>query len=202
MSRAISYASSPLLASKTPVWRSKFIVAVIALGFVGLVGRAVYIQVFNNQFFKKQGELRFVRTLDLPANRGNILDRNGLILASSVVTPSVWAIPEDVEIDKAKLSKLAKLLDMPVAEVSKKLNDDDKSFVWLKRQVDANNAKSIEALGIKGVYFRNEYKRKYPEGDAAASLMGIANVDGQGIGGVEVAFNKSLAGHPGSRRVI
>ncbi len=202
MSRAISYASSPLLASKTPVWRSKFIVAVIALGFVGLVGRAVYIQVFNNQFFKKQGELRFVRTLDLPANRGNILDRNGLILASSVVTPSVWAIPEDVEIDKAKLSKLAKLLDMPVAEVSKKLNDDDKSFVWLKRQVDANNAKSIEALGIKGVYFRNEYKRKYPEGDAAASLMGIANVDGQGIGGVELAFNKALAGHPGSRRVI
>lgn len=202
MSRAISYASSPLLASKTPVWRSKFIVAAIALGFVGLAGRAVYIQVLNNQFFKKQGELRFVRTLDLPANRGNILDRNGLILASSVVSPSVWAIPEDVEIDAAKLSKLSKLLDMPIAEVSKKLNDDDKSFVWLKRQVDATSAKNIEALGIKGVYFRNEYKRKYPEGDAAASLMGVANVDGQGIGGVELAFNKSLAGHAGSRRVI
>ncbi|MDO8344733.1 MAG: penicillin-binding protein 2 [Cellvibrio sp.] len=202
MSRAILYASSPLLASKTPIWRSKFIVASIAIGFAALAGRAVYIQVINNQFFKKQGELRFVRTLDLPANRGKILDRNGLILASSVVSPSVWAIPEDVEIDNANLVKLAKLLDMSVSELSKKLNDDDKSFVWLKRQVDAVSAKKIESLGIKGVYFRNEYKRKYPEGDAAASLMGFANVDGQGLGGIELAFNQALAGHAGSRRVI
>ena len=126
MSRDILYASSPLLASKTPVWRSKFIVAAIAIGFAVLVGRAAYIQVVNNQFFKKQGELRFVRTLDLPANRGKILDRNGLILASSVMSPSVWAIPEDVEIDDARLSKLAKLLEMPVVELSKKLNDEDK----------------------------------------------------------------------------
>lgn len=202
MNHGISYASSPLLASKTPVWRSKFIVAAIAIGFAALAGRAVYIQVINNQFFKKQGELRFVRTLDLPANRGQILDRNGLILASSVMSPSVWAIPEDVEITDADLTKLAKLLEIPVSEVSKKLNDEDKSFVWLKRQVDAANAKKIEALGIKGVYFRNEYKRKYPEGDAAASLMGFANVDGQGLGGVELAFNQALAGHAGSRKVI
>lgn len=202
MSRAILYASSPLLASKTPVWRSKFIVASIAIGFAALAGRAIYIQVINNQFFKKQGELRFVRTLDLPANRGKILDRNGLILASSVVSPSVWAIPEDVEIDDAKLAQLAKLLELSVPELSKKLNDEDKSFVWLKRQVDAQNAKKIESLAIKGVYFRNEYKRKYPEGDAAASLMGFANVDGQGLGGVELAFNQALAGHAGSRRVI
>ena len=202
MNHGISYASSPLLASKTPVWRSKFIVAALAIGFMVLAGRAVYIQVINNQFFKKQGELRFVRTLDLPANRGQILDRNGLILASSVMSPSVWAIPEDVEITNANLIKLAKLLEVPVSEVSKKLNDEDKSFVWLKRQVDAANVKKIEALGIKGVYFRNEYKRKYPEGDAAASLLGFANVDGQGLGGVELAFNQALAGHAGSRKVI
>jgi cell division protein FtsI (penicillin-binding protein 3) len=91
---------------------------------------------------------------------------------------------------------------MPVSEVSKKLNDEDKSFVWLKRQVEAANAKKIEALGIKGIYLRNEYKRKYPEGEAAASLMGFANVDGQGVGGVELAFNEALAGHAGSRKVI
>lgn len=202
MSRSINYASSPLLTSKTPVWRSKFIVAVIAIGFVGLIGRAAYIQVINNNFFKRQGEVRFVRTLDLPANRGKILDRNGLILASSVLSPSVWAIPEDVEIDDANLGKLAKLLDMPKTELSQKLNDDDKSFVWLKRQIDEATAKNIEALGLKGVYLRNEYKRKYPEGDAAASVMGFANVDGKGLGGVELAFNHELAGQMGSRRVI
>jgi cell division protein FtsI (penicillin-binding protein 3) len=202
MSRSINYASSPLLTSKTPVWRSKFVVAVIAIGFLGLIGRAAYIQVINNNFFKRQGEVRFVRTLDLPANRGKILDRNGLILASSVLSPSVWAIPEDVEIDDAKLVKLAKLLDIPKAELMQKLNDEDKSFVWLKRQVDEVNAKTIESLGIKGVYLRNEYKRKYPEGDSAASIMGYANVDGKGLGGVELAFNHELAGQTGSRKVI
>jgi cell division protein FtsI (penicillin-binding protein 3) len=202
MSRSINYASSPLLTSKTPVWRSKFIVAMIAIGFVGLIGRAAYIQVINNNFFKRQGEVRFVRTLDLPANRGKILDRNGLILASSVLSPSVWAIPEDVEIDDAKLVKLAKLLDIPKTELSQKLNDEDKSFVWLKRQIDEATAKNIETLSLKGVYLRNEYKRKYPEGDAAASVMGFANVDGKGLGGVELAFNHELAGQMGSRRVI
>ena len=81
MSRSITYTSSPLLASRTPVWRSKFIVAAIALGFSGLAGRALYIQVIANDFFQRQGEVRFTRTLALPSNRGRILDRNGLILA-------------------------------------------------------------------------------------------------------------------------
>ena len=77
MSRSVLYTSSPLLASKTPVWRSKFIVALIALGFVGLGARAAYVQVLDNAFFQRQGEVRFARTLELPANRGKILDTTG-----------------------------------------------------------------------------------------------------------------------------
>ena len=105
MSKSVLYTSSPLLASKTPVWRSKLIVAAIACGFVMLAGRAAYVQVFNNAFYQRQGEVRFARTLELPANRGRILDRNGLILASSVPAPSIWAIPEDMERDRVKLNE-------------------------------------------------------------------------------------------------
>ncbi len=202
MSRSVLYASSPLLASKTPVWRSKFIVAAIALAFVGLAGRAAYIQVFGNAFFQRQGEVRFARTLELPANRGRILDRNGLILASSVVAPSIWAIPEDIDRDPAKLQQLARLLSMPVADLNKKIEDEDKTFVWLKRQVDEPVAQEIAALGIKGVYQRKEYKRKYPEGEAAAHVVGFTNVENIGQEGVELAFDKEMAGRPGSRRVI
>lgn len=202
MSRSIAYTSSPLLASRTPVWRSKFIVAAIALGFVGLAARAVYIQVIANDFFQKQGEVRFARTLELPSNRGRILDRNGLILASSVPAPSIWAIPEDVERDKTQLQRLAKLLDMPLAELTKRLEDEDKSFVWLKRQVDESVAQEITTLGIKGIYQRKEYKRQYPEGEAAAHVVGFTNVEDKGQEGIELAFNKDLAGHNGSRRVI
>ncbi|ROZ72645.1 penicillin-binding protein 2 [Ramlibacter sp. WS9] len=202
MTRSVAYTSSPLLASKTPVWRSKFIVAMIALGFVVLAGRAAWVQVFANDFFQKQGEVRFARTLELPANRGRILDRNGLLLASSVPTPSIWAIPEDVERDRAKLGQLAKLLEMPLAELNKKLEDEDKTFVWLKRQVDEDAAKQIAALNIKGVYQRKEYKRQYPEGEAAAHVVGFTNVEDRGQEGMELAFQKDLAGRPGMRRVI
>ena len=202
MSRSIQYTSSPLLASRTPVWRSKLVVGVLAFGFCGLAVRAAYIQVIANDFFQRQGEVRFARTLDLPANRGRILDRNGLILASSVPAPSIWAIPEDVEVDKAQLQQLAKLLEMPVADLNKKLADEDKTFVWLKRQVDEPVAQQIAALNIKGIYQRKEYKRQYPEGEAAAHIVGFTNVEDNGQEGVELMFNKALLGRPGLRHVI
>ena len=201
-SRSVQYTSSPLLASKTPVWRSQFIVACIALGFLGLVGRAAYVQVIDNAFFKRQGVVRFVRTLELPANRGRILDRNGLILASSVPVPSIWASPEDLERDPLKLKALAKLLEIPMAELDRRLQDEDKSFVWLKRQVDESVAKQIAALNIKGVYSRKEYKRIYPEGESAAHIVGFTNVENIGQEGIELTFNKELGGRAGSRRVI
>jgi cell division protein FtsI (penicillin-binding protein 3) len=202
----IRYGSSPLLASPTPVWRSKFIVASIAFGFVLLAGRAAYIQIFDNDFFQHQGEARYQRTLELPANRGRILDRNGLILASDMPAPSIWAIPEDIERDdpatQQKLKQAARLLGMVQKDFDKKLEDEDKSFVWLKRQVDEPIARQVAALNIKGIYLRRDYRRQYPEGEAAAHLAGFTNVEDIGQEGVELAFNKELAGKSGSRHVL
>ena len=202
MSRSVAYTSSPLLASRTPVWRSKFIVAVVALAFVGLAARAAYIQVLSNDFYQKQGEVRFARTLELPANRGRVLDRNGLILASSVPAMSIWAIPEDVDLNSSQAAQLAKLLEMSVADLNKKLAAEDKTFVWVKRQVDDAVVKQIVAMGLKGIYQRKEYKRQYPEGEAAAHVVGFTNVEDTGQEGVELTFNQDLAGRAGSRRVI
>ena len=202
MSRSIPYTSSPLLASRTPVWRSKLVVAAVAVGFLGLAARAVHIQVLANDFYQRQGEVRFARTLALPANRGRIMDRNGLILASSVPAPSVWAIPEDVPRDEALLKQLAGLLEMPLAELNRKLENEDKTFVWLRRQVDDPVAQKIAALGMKGIYQRKEYKRLYPEGETAAHVVGFTNVEDIGQEGVELTFEKDLAGRAGSRRVI
>jgi cell division protein FtsI (penicillin-binding protein 3) len=203
---SVRYATSPLLASKTPVWRSKLIVASIAFGFLILAARAIDVQVIDNSFFQHQGEVRFVRTLELPADRGRILDRNGLILASDIPSPSIWVVPEDVDRDdpvvKAKLKKVAALLELPQKDLDRKLDDDDKTFVWLKRQVDEEVASKIAALEIKGIHLRKEYKRKYPMGEAAAHIAGFTNVENTGQEGIELAFNKELAGKDGSRRVI
>ncbi|MBC5765488.1 peptidoglycan D,D-transpeptidase FtsI family protein [Ramlibacter albus] len=210
-SKAVLYTSSPLLASKTPVWRSKLIVAGIAVGFLVLAGRAAWIQVWGNDFFRKQGEVRFARTLELPANRGRIFDRNGLLLATSVPAQSIWAFAEDVERDKEKLAKLAKLLEMPLPELMKKLpapppgdrsDTEDKTFVWLKRLVDDQVARDIAALNLKGIYQRKEYRRQYPEGEAAAHVVGFTSVEDKGQEGIELAFDKDLAGRAGQRRVI
>jgi cell division protein FtsI (penicillin-binding protein 3) len=91
---------------------------------------------------------------------------------------------------------------MTLPELNKKLEDEDKTFVWLKRQVDESVGKEVEALGLAGVYQRKEYKRQYPEGESAAHVVGFTNVEDQGQEGMELTFNKELAGRNGSRRVI
>ena len=201
-SRSVQLSSSPLLTSKTPVWRSKLIVATIAVAFAGLAVRAAYVQVIDNAFFKRQGEVRFARTLTLPPNRGRILDRNGLLLATSVPAPSIWATPEDIDRNPEKLRQLARLLEMQPAELDKKLANEDKTFVWLRRQLEESVVKDILALDIKGVYSIKEYKRLYPEGEAAAHVVGFTNVEDVGQEGMELVFQKQLAGHAGSRRLI
>ena len=207
MTRSVLYTSSPLLASKTPVWRSKMVVAVIAIAFIGLAGRAAWVQVFGNAFFQRQGEVRFARTIELPATRGRILDRNGLLLATSVPAPSIIAIPDSIDRDKPRLTQMAALLEMPLADLEKRLQyqGDGSKPVWLRRQVDDAVAEKVMALGIKGVLIRKEYKRQYPEGEAAAHVVGFTGIDdqgGQGLEGIEKAFDKDLAGRSGSRRVI
>ena len=201
-SRSVQYSTNPLLASKTPIWRSQFIVACIALGFIGLLVRAVYVQVVGNAFFIKQGTVRFERQLDIPANRGRILDRNGLILASSVPMPSIWASPEEMDTDTQQLKELAVLLDMPLNELQKKVSDTKRRHVWLRRQIDDATGKKIKELGIHGIYTTMEYKRMYPQGEAAAHVVGFTNVENIGQEGVELTFNTHLGGKNGTRRVI
>jgi cell division protein FtsI (penicillin-binding protein 3) len=199
--RSVAYSSSPLLASRTPPWRSKFVVALLALSFAVVAGRALYIQVLGNDFFQKQGEARFARNLDLPASRGRILDRNGQILAVSVPAPSIWAIPKDFEADRARRRQLAKVLGMSAAELDERLQKHP-SFVWLRRQAEEQVGKDVAALGLKGVHQVREYKRKYPEGEAAAHVVGSTNADERGQEGVEFAHERELAGVDGKRRVI
>ena len=199
--RSVNYSTSPLLATPTPPWRSKLLVAMVGLGFAVLLGRAIYVQIVAAPFFLKQGEIRYGHTLELAASRGRIVDRNGLILAASIPAPSIWAIPKDLEGDAASRARLARLLDMTSAELERRL-DDNPNFVWLRRQVDDSVAAQVKALGIRGIHEVREYKRKYPEGEAAAHVVGFTNVEDRGQEGIELAFQKDLAGRNGTRRVI
>jgi len=202
VARSVSYSSSPLLASKTPPWRSKFVVALVGLGSCLLVGRAAHIQIVGNQFYLDQGEKRYAHELELPASRGRITDRNGALLATSVSVPSIWAIPKDVQASREQKRQLARLLGLTPAELEKKLGDPNSRFAWLERQVDEAVWQQVQALGIKGVYETREYRRKYPEGESAAHLVGFTDMEDQGQEGIELAFQQELQGRDGSRTVV
>lgn len=200
--KGVSFSETPGLKVNLSPWRSRLVLFLLFVAFAGLVTRALWLQGISTDFLQKQGESRYARTLELPATRGKILDRNGHVLASSVPVKAVWAIPEDVVTQpKEKLRKLAALLNMSERALYAKL-DSDRSFVYLKRQVDNDVADDIVKLGITGIQTRKEYKRFYPEGEVMAHVVGFTNVEDVGQEGIELASEKVLAGVTGSRRVI
>ena len=203
MSRGVPLANNPLLAVRLPPYRSRAVLLLLALGFLALAGRAVYLQVWSNDFLQKQGESRYSRTLELPASRGKILDRNGAVLASSLPARAIWAQPEDFKsATPDQVGRLATLLGIPEREIRKRTADDTKTFAYLKRQVDAEVAERITALDVPGVHTQREYKRYYPEGEVLAHVIGFTDVADAGLEGVELAHQRRLAGQAGSRRVI
>ena len=200
--RGVPFSMNPVLALKLSAWRSRLVMFVLFIAFVALICRAFWLQAMTTEFLQKQGESRYARTLELPATRGKITDRSGLVLASSIPVRAIWAIPEDVLAEPlGKIQQLAALLGMSEAELRKKL-DSDRQFVYLKRQVEQATADKIVALNINGVETRKEYKRFYPEGEAMAHVVGFTNVEDAGQEGIELADQKDLAGKLGSRRVI
>jgi cell division protein FtsI (penicillin-binding protein 3) len=199
--RSVNYATSPLLASKTPPWRSRFAVVLVGLAFLLLLGRAVWVQIIGTDFYQKQGEKRYAHTLELPASRGRIVDRNGLVLATSVPAPSIWALPKDFQADAAQRRALAKLLGMTPSELESRL-DGSPNFAWLRRQVDDALWADVKALGVKGVHQVREYRRRYPEGEAAAHVVGFTNIEDRGQEGIELRFQKELEGRDGQRMVM
>ena len=199
--RGLAFSASPVLAVKLPPWRSRFALFLLFAAFVAIAVRAFWLQALSTDFLQRQGASRYARTLELPAVRGKITDRNGEVMASSLPVKAIWAIPEDVEANADKLHRLAQLLDMPQADVKKKL-DSDRSFVYLKRQVDEKIADQIVELDIPGIHTRKEYKRFYPAGHVAAHILGFTNVEDVGQEGIERAQQKALGGVTGSRRVI
>lgn len=199
--RGVNYSSSPLLASKTPPWRSRFLVMLVGIGFLALAGRALYVQVIESDFFQKKGEERFASTVQLPASRGRIVDRNGQILAISVNAPTVSANPRQFKASDEQKRALVSLLRMPLKEFNARLADDG-AYVVLKRQIDDGVAQQIRALKIKGLHIEPGYIRRYPENEAAAHVVGFTDIEDKGQEGIELTFQRQLQGTTGSRGVV
>lgn len=191
-----------LLRLKISPGRSKFVYFILLSLFIALAVRLGLLQLgFNTEFLQKQGAMRFQRTIEVPAMRGQIFDRNGVILATSVTAKAIWIIPQDVEITQAQIKEISRHLEIPVSELRKKFNSS-RTFVYLKRQVPVEIADKVLEMKIPGIHWTREFLRSYPDGEAAAQIVGITGLDGNGIEGIELAAEKRLAGKTGSRRVL
>lgn len=199
----MNYSSrNPALSLKLEGWRSRLLLVLVCLLFIGLAARAAYLQGVDHNFLQRKGEARYGRVIDLPANRGIVYDRNGEALAISTPMESVWASPPDANLTAAQMTKLAKILRIEKKEIEENLANKDRGFVYLKRQVSPELAASVTALNIPGVFLRREYKRFYPAGEVTAHVLGFTGIDDNGQEGLELAFQDSLAGLPGKKRVI
>ena len=187
---------------RLPVWRARVLVLIVVAGFMTLAARALYLQGLNKDFLQARGELRYARTIDAVANRGTITDRNGDPLAISTPVESVWASPRDARLSAAQRARLARVLEMPVRSLARRLANSEREFVYLKRQLPPEVAAKVVALNLPGVFLQREYRRYYPAGEVAAHVIGFTSVDDRGQEGIELAYQDWLAGKPGSRRVI
>ena len=199
--RAHKFAESPVLKPLLPAWRARLMVLMILGSFVLLIGWAFYLQVLNTEFLQEKGESRYRRELEISASRGRIADRNGDVLAISTPMKSIWAVPADAKLNAEQQKQLARLLEMDVKELSRKLASD-RNFVFLRRQLPPEVGERIAALKLPGIGQDKEYRRYYPSGEMTAHIVGFTGVDDKGLEGVELAFQNQLIGHPGSRSVI
>lgn len=187
-------------------WRYGLVCAALAGLAALLAARLVMLQLMDGGsgalFLREQGALRTIRTAEIPVYRGLIEDRNGTPLAVSSPVVSLWANPQLLK-DSPRLGELAELLSIDPAALQEKLAFyGDKQFMYLARHQTPDFARRILQGQFPGVKGEREYRRYYPAGEVTAQLLGLTNVDGRGIAGVEMAFEEWLRGVPGKKRFI
>lgn len=189
-------------------WRYYVVACALLLLFIVLIAHVTRMQVIPSAptdkngfvFLQDEGAARTLRTESIMAYRGVVTDRNGEPLAVSTPVQTIWMNPKVVRESQRDLGALAEALDMPIAELRKKVQSR-KGFLYLHRHMIPERAEKILALDIPGVNSQAEFKRYYPAGEVAAHLVGITNVDDQGQEGIELAYDDWLSGVSGARQV-
>jgi cell division protein FtsI (penicillin-binding protein 3) len=185
----------------------KFRRRIVILLFIGaastLVWRVVTLQLHESEFLQSHGDARYLRTEQIHANRGMIVDRNGEPLAISTPTVSAWIKPGEFILERSRWLELALAIDMTVDHLETLvLPRLDRKFVYLRRHLTPDEGSAVRALHMGGVNLQGEYRRYYPTAEVTSHVIGFTNVDDRGQEGIELSFDRSLKGEPGLRRVI
>ncbi len=188
---------------RQPSFRARRLTVLVVLGlaYATLIWQSVDRQVFETAFLQEQGERRYLRTMTVNASRGMITDRNGEPLAISTPVKSVAANPRVLKADSQTIGALASSLDLDPDRLRRQLSQD-RSFVYLKRRINPDQADQVGTLDLEGIDLLTEYRRFYPSAEVTSQVVGFTNIDDRGQEGMELAYDEWLSGTPGAKRVI
>lgn len=174
--------------------------AALAVWVLAVLVRLFCLQVLDYHRLESRAERQQSRTVEVDAPRGMLLDRHLHPLAMSLQVDSVFAMAPQVEQPRQAARRLARILGLDARDLAGRL-ETSRGFCWIARKITAEQARRIRALHLPGIYFEKESKRFYPKGVLAAPVLGYVGVDGRGLGGLELEFDRELRGTPGQELV-
>jgi len=177
--------------------RIVFVQILFLLGFLLLIARLIYLQLFQDAFLDGQVTLRSNSEYSLLAPRGRILDRENRILAFDVIGYSMGIDFSNFNPDKHSISSMSKLLDIEEDRIFGFTKKQNKGYRELVRHISPKTKLALEEEGIKGLYFKKNLKRSYPQRNTTAHVVGLTDIDRNGIQGTELVFNNELEGEEG-----
>lgn len=181
--------------------RRLLVVAVIFIAWTAAIqARLAWLQVVRHEELVASAERQQMRTLTLPGRRGDIVDRDGRVLATSVDVPTVYAVPTEIRDPARTVAALCRALDECSAEFRSQLMErfsQRRPFVYVKRRISHAEAKAIRALDLEGIGLTEESRRFYPNRELLAPTLGFVGLDSRGLGGIEARWNDVVLGKDG-----
>ena len=177
--------------------RVYFLFFLFIAAFILITYRLVSIQYIYASKYKTYADFQHMEELVINSKRGKILDRNDIELATSLIEKTVYANPKLVISPEKEALALSEILDLDPEKLSTTLSDEERGFVYIKRQISSETADLISQLNLPGIYIQNENKRYYPQDDIASSIVGFTGLDNNGLNGIELEYEKVLRGVDG-----
>ena len=181
--------------------RVAIVAAMLALWVAGIEAKLVYLQIYQRADLAARAERQQERTQPSPAKRGDIVDRRGRVLATSVDADTIYAVPTEIDDAAAAAKKICDALRDCEGKDQQALADkfnQHRAFTYVRRQVAPDQAERVAALNLEGVGFIKESKRFYPNKELAAHLLGWVGIDNKGLSGIEYTYDPQIRGKAGT----
>jgi cell division protein FtsI (penicillin-binding protein 3) len=182
--------------------RIRLLLLVFAIAFAGLFGRAVWLQGIRAGTLERLADTQNQVTVELPAGRGAILDREGVPLALGTQATTVYADPLRIRRPWAVALGAGRALGVNPDVLTRELSDRTKRFVYIERQADPYRARALQARHLPGLGFYPEEHRDYPQHAIASHVVGYAGIDNEGLAGLERRYDHVLGGRPGTQTIV